>query len=341
MSTRRCEASLKFCGVLALAACLLVPLGASAQEGNPDAARPLFSEARELMKSGRYDAACPKLEAASKLYASAGILLNLADCYEHTNRLASAWVTFGKTADISTKTGRADDAAEANRRRALLEPRLSRMTLHVAKSDGPDFAITLDGNTLNRTQWTDAIPVDPGDHQVAASATGFVPWSTTATVRDPGKTVVVDVPELKPAPAGPPPVGPGASSTAPAPGPTESAQPAGGTQPALTASDDTSPTRGKTQRIVGLVLGGTGVVALGAGGVVGLVAKSQYNSAQNEGAGRHADSESAVNTGNVATAVVIAGGVLAAAGVVVWLTAPKSNTQIGSDGRQLLVAGHF
>jgi hypothetical protein len=93
--------------------------------------------------------------------------------------------------------------------------------------------------------------------------------------------------------------------------------------------------------LLGVVVGGAGVAALAVGGVIGLVAKSHYNSAEGESTGRHADSVAAVNTGNIATAVAIGGGVLAATGVVLWLTAPHSVTKVGSNGRELFVGGEF
>ena len=64
---------------------------ARAQAEDQAAARALFAEGRALMKASKYAEACPKLEAARKLFTSAGILLNLADCHEKIGRAASAW----------------------------------------------------------------------------------------------------------------------------------------------------------------------------------------------------------------------------------------------------------
>ena len=90
------------------------------------------------MKAGHYPEACPKLEAARKLYTSAGIFLNLADCHEKIGRVASAWTEFGEAAAVAKRTNRDDDAEEATRRQAALEPSLPRLTLRGgARGPGP------------------------------------------------------------------------------------------------------------------------------------------------------------------------------------------------------------
>src|SRR5262245_2191529 len=106
---------------------------ADAQVEDEAGARALFNEARELMRTGNYDAACPKLEATRRLYAGSGVLLNLGDCYEHLGRTASAWTTFGEAASTAARLGRAEDETEAKRRQAAIEPRLSRLSIRIMK----------------------------------------------------------------------------------------------------------------------------------------------------------------------------------------------------------------
>jgi hypothetical protein len=87
---------------------------------------------------------------------------------------------------------------------------------------------------------------------------------------------------------------------------------------------------------------GAGVVGIGVAGILGLVAKSEYSTAEGEsGAAQRNDSASAVSGGNAATAVMIAGGVVAAAGLVVWLTAPSATVSVGTTGRQVLARWTF
>ena len=89
-----------------LAVVTLAPRMLRAQAEDQAAARALFNEGRELLTAGRYAEACPKFEAARKLYASAGILLNLGDCYERLGRTASAWTEFGEAVSLARRTAR-------------------------------------------------------------------------------------------------------------------------------------------------------------------------------------------------------------------------------------------
>ncbi|HTB56413.1 MAG TPA: tetratricopeptide repeat protein [Polyangia bacterium] len=168
---------------------------ARAQAEDQAAARALFAEGRALMKAGQYADACPKLEAARKLFTSAGILLNLADCHEKIGRTASAWTEFGEAAAVAKRTNRDDDAEEATRRQGALEPSLPRLTIRVAHAV-PGLGVKRDGAPIAPAAWGAALPVDPGAHEIRAEAAGFEPWIGSATVSTPGQVVTVDVPEL-------------------------------------------------------------------------------------------------------------------------------------------------
>src|SRR5579859_4502823 len=92
-------------GALFAAALLAVPRAARADDA---AAQALFSDARKLMTQGRYADACPKLEESQREAPAIGTLFNLADCYEHTDRLASAWAAFLKVAAETKMKGQTD-----------------------------------------------------------------------------------------------------------------------------------------------------------------------------------------------------------------------------------------
>jgi hypothetical protein len=192
----RCEARRISLAALVCAAAVTgrVP-AARAQAEDQAAARALFAEGRALMKAGQYADACPKLEAARRLFTSAGILLNLADCHEKIGRTASAWTEFGEAAAVAKRTDRDDDAEEATRRQAALEPSLPRLTIRVAHAV-PGLGVKRDGAPIASAAWGAALPVDPGAHEIRAEAAGFEPWTGSATVATPGQVVTVDVPEL-------------------------------------------------------------------------------------------------------------------------------------------------
>ncbi len=290
------------------------PRAMAQAEENQAAARSLLLDARKLMKDGAYDKACPKLEAASKLYPGSGLLLNLGDCLEHQDRLASAWTVFGEAAATAhAQQLHPADEVEAKRRQAALEPRLQRIAVHVTAAPA-SLVVKRDGTVVDRGAWDTALPVDSGAHTVTAEAPGRVAWTTNVTVTQPGQSLTVPVPELLLAPvevtvAAPPPV---------------------------------KPSYWTSRRIAGVVVLGAGVVGVGIGGAFGLTAKSEFSTAESEsGAAQRSDSASAVKGGDIATAAMIGGGIVAAVGLVVWLTAPDGAVTVGTTGRQVLARWDF
>jgi hypothetical protein len=173
---------------------------ASAQAEDQAAARALFDEARRLADAGSYSAACPKFEAANRLFASPGVLLNLGDCYEKIGRTASAWTTFGQADSLATRLGRQDFAAEAERRQQAVAAALSRLVIHVPH-EVPGLIIRRDGGELPRAAWETAIPVDPGVHKLEAKAAGYEPWSASVDVSATGQTAAIEIPTLRPVPS--------------------------------------------------------------------------------------------------------------------------------------------
>src|SRR6516164_8031146 len=110
-----------------LAAALWV--GDVAAQSDPVAARVLFSDARSLTAQGKYEQACPKFEESQRLDPGIGTLFNLADCWEHIGRTASAWGRFLDVAAQAKMAGQADREKVARERAAMLEPKLSRLTI--------------------------------------------------------------------------------------------------------------------------------------------------------------------------------------------------------------------
>jgi hypothetical protein len=186
--------------VLLLFALLVLPSAASAQSTErPEdqaAARTLFEQARSLVKAGDYAAACPKFEAASRLYVSPGTLLNLGDCHEQLGQTASAWTRFGEAASVAARMGRDETAEEARRRQRAIQPRLMHVSIRVS-SPVPGLVVERDGIAIAAAAWGSSLPVDAGQHRLTASAPDHEPWSTSFELSRAGETVIVDVPALE------------------------------------------------------------------------------------------------------------------------------------------------
>jgi len=321
---------------------------ALAQPEDRQAARPLFDEGRALMEQGHYAEACPKLEQAVKLFAGSGLILNLGDCYEHAGRTASAWARFADAAAAAARAKNTDAEAEANRRKALVESKLTRVVLQVS-AEVSGLTLTLDGHEISHAQWGVPVPLDPGAHEIRAEARGFRPWSSSPTIDAPASTATVAIPALSPlAPETPVPT-PVAAPVAAQPvaaAPTANPPP---TEPA------TSNPLG-TPRILGLVAGGVGVTGLAVGTVFGLMSISQKNQQQSTcgstpsctGAD-HAqavnDHASAVTDGLVSTVGIVAGGALLVGGAVLFFAVPGPSVQVtpsvGASGGGLSLSGSF
>ena len=314
--------------LLAGALLALLPHAAFAQSQDEAGARALFNEGRQLVKAGHYDEACGKFDAARKLYTSAGILLNLADCHERINRTASAWTEFGDAADTATRDGRAGDAVEAKRRQAALQGRLS--LLAIVFEHAPDGAIVhRDGTLVDRAASGTPIPVDPGVHSVTVEASGYRPWTTKVTVTEPGKTVTTQVPELEAVAPASTPVAPSSPESPPS-------------TPAPRAAGTTTAPPPSGQRVAGWTVGGVGVAAMAASGVLAIVARTKYSSAEaSDAAGRHDDSVQAGRLADIATAALAIGAVTTVTGVVLLVTAPKAQITVGTTGTTLLLSGRF
>ncbi len=204
--------------------------------------------------------------------------------------------------------------------------------LHVVRQE-PALTVKRDGVDVSPAAWGVAIPVDPGTHEIRAEATGFESWTQSVLATSEGQTFTVDVPELHRSPV----------SSSAVLGPARTATTLSGSvlSPANTASQE-GDHPGDSQRIVGLVMGGAGIVAMGAGGILGLVAKAEDDAAAKEkNPARHKDSADASNLADIATVVVVIGTVAGAAGVVAWLTVPKGRAEVGTNGRELFLRARF
>lgn len=298
---------------------LTAPSTARADDTNASAEE-LFQQARALVDAGKYAEACPKLERSQKLDPAVGTQFNLADCWEHVGRTASAYEMFGQVASIARAAGKFERERSAKERIAALEPRLARVRLLV-KATAPGLELRIDDVAIDKARWAQPFPIDPGAHAIRATAPGRTPFEMRFTVQE-RATAEASVPELvDPKPAAPPP---------PAPPPPVST----------------------TQRTFALVAGGLGVVALGVGSVAGVIAISHKSTAQRECPTDtyhfHCPTEegsaawnASTSAGNVSTVGFVAAGVLLAGAGVLWFTAPSSRTRAGASLSGIRVEGSF
>ena len=295
----------------------------------------LFNEGRRLVTSGKYAEACPKFEESQRLDPGIGTQFNLADCYEHTSRIASAWALFLDVASSAGGTGQVARERVARKRASALEPIVSKLTIEAPKNV-TGLEVHRNGEPLGGVLWNNPIPVDPGSYTIEASAPGKKKWSTVATVGPNGATVTVAIPELENGESG-------------APAPADEARPSVDSAPSPPATTE----RSRTEKTIAIGLAGAGLVGVGIGSFFGLrsIAKhSDYERLCTAGACAPAAGpihDEAVAAGNASTVTFVLGGALIAGGAVLWFLAPRPSSaarlgiapSIGSSGAGAVVAG--
>ncbi len=175
----------------------------SANAGAEDrvaSARALFNLGRALMASGRYAEACPKFEESLRLEPGMGTRFNLAYCWEHLGRSASAWALYLDVAAEARAVGLGEREQIARKLARELEPRLSYLLVTV-DAPSPGQEIARDGVLLGHAAWGIPTPVDPGIHVVRAAAPGKRLWFGSINVPARHFVYGLNVPALTDLPA--------------------------------------------------------------------------------------------------------------------------------------------
>jgi hypothetical protein len=300
------------------------PPASASPAAAPTRADALFTAAKQLRDAGLYEYACPKFAETEQIDPGVGVMLYLADCYQHTGRSANAWAEFRKAEQLAHD--RNDKRQEMAKARAdALESKLTRMTLSVAEpAKHAGLEISVDGTRILPENWNAMLPTDPGVHAVEITEPGQ-PSRTLSVRLDEGANLIVPVfaaPSRPPKASAPPPVSAPAAAIAPAP-----------TEP---SGDSTGATHLSTRAYVGLGLLGVGVI--------GVVAGAGYLDAKNDAISKGKRSSAGTFSG-VSFAIGAAGFTSA---VVLYLTAPKDRSSaltvspiVGTSGGGALLRGSF
>jgi hypothetical protein len=190
-----------------------------------------------------------------------------------------------------------------------------KLTIRVA-SAVPGIEVKRDGTPIELAVIGTPVPVDPGVRLIEVTAPQRKPWSTTVNVAS-GASSTIDVPALA---------------------------------PAVEAFVPEAP-RSSSQKTIGLVIGGAGLVAAGVAAVFALSAKSKWDDAQtNHCAGTTVcDGEGvrmvddAKSSATLATILFGVGGAALVTGAVLWLTAPShaSRAAVRFSPTSVVVQGRF
>jgi hypothetical protein len=293
---------------------------AHAQSSTGSLAEQLFAQARELAKANRWTEACPKFEASLRYDAALGTRLNLATCYEHIDKLASAWGLYRESIDLAKKAGDTKRLSYAQTQAAALESRLAKLTISAPANAPAGLVITRDGTQIEPGAVGIPLYVDAGSHEIKASARGFEAFVQSITVVD-GKTETVAIPPL---------------TAKPVPAVTDASKVANGKAvPERPGPSEPMVPPSPTRKYIAIGAGASGLAAIGFGLVFGAKARSAYHdatarcgpdlvcSAENYAAGRQLVQD-ARTSATISTVLVIAGGSALTVSAILFLTAPRA-----------------
>jgi serine/threonine-protein kinase len=299
------------------------PASAQANASGKAAAESLFDQGVKLMKAAKYDEACPTLEESQRVDPGVGTLLYLGECYEKVGRTASAWATFREAGSLATTSNQAERAKIAGERAARLEPKLAYVKLTVTPDtlNVPGVTVKIGAAEIHPGLQGVSTPVDPGPQRVEVTAPGYDTYTITVNVEAAGRYEVV-VPPLHAAdhPAPPAAVAPAVAAEPAAPPP---APPSADVEPAPAAHSSPLKT-------VGIVVGAAGIVGIGFGTYFGVRAINKNHDAEQacpttvcSTADDYDLSKQAKDAATASTIAFAVGGAALAAGVVLFVTAPK------------------
>jgi hypothetical protein len=165
-----------------------------------------------------------------------------------------------------------------------------------------DVKVVIDGSVAATTLDGKAVPIDPGLHRFVFERAGALPVTRQSVVNEGQKDqpIAVEFGAKEPPPRPPPPA------------------------PAAPAS--------QTLRYVGVGVGVLGVASIALGSAFGVLAFNKWSQAKSDcdGLGCNAavaDRRSGETDGTISTAAFVAGGVLVAGGVVLFLVRPSHRSQ--------------
>jgi hypothetical protein len=312
-----------------LALALLLPTPAHAQSDSDRAtARALGNDGQQALESKDYKTAEDRFRRADSLVHAPTLMLGLARGLAGQGKFVEAQETYnriirdGLPPNASETFKRA--LADAKKEVEGVSPKIGGTTISVHAAGGgdvPNAKVVLDGSPVNSASLGVRRSIDPGSHVLQVSADGFKPAELRFDVVEGGSVdepVLLEVDRNAPGPAGAP------GNPGPAPGPEQPvAAPAssggGGARAALPW--------------VAFGIGGAGLVV---GAVTGFIAMGKHSdlatkcpggtcdSTQYPGISGDVDSYHTVAT--ISTVGFIVGGVGVAAGVVLLLTQPKTES---------------
>jgi hypothetical protein len=213
-------------------------------------AQSLYDQGLAEMLEGRFETGCPLLERSYADDPLPGAGFTLAACYARWGKVNTAAVRYRAFLAMveqlppAERDEQKDRVKAAREKLAELEPQIPTITLSLGASAGADVIVQIDGRTLRPTELGSPVPVDPGEHEIAARRPDEPVARQTTVQLEPGAKREVDLSDLL-AQAG---EAPAAAAEAP---------------------DEEGPDDGTTLRAAGIAVGAVGLAGIVVGAITG------------------------------------------------------------------------
>jgi PEGA domain len=209
-----------------------------------DQARAQFHRGVALETAGDWAGALSLFQQVALVKLTPQVRFHIGLCEEHLGQLAAALGDYELAAHEAEEAKVPEVGAQVASRRAELRARIPQLT--ITRGAGGDHAsVSLDGVSLGGSSIGTKLPIDPGPHRIEAVASGYKPFRLTIEIAEKeAKKVEITLDRL-PAPAATP--EPTAQKGAPSP--------------------DTANTEPERANLLPFIVGGAGVVSLGASAV--------------------------------------------------------------------------
>lgn len=254
----------------------------------------LFDKGQKLIRkpndTAAWATACELFDASVKKFTQLGAQIALANCYEKIGKTASALGAFRAALSTATKI---HDSRQQRIEQDItaLEAKLSKIVIRLETINRvTGLTVKCDGVEITPAEFGSAVPIDPGEHVVEASAPGRIAWSTRMSIPSTPGIVEIPIPILEKVP-----------------------------------HLDNSQ---RIRRISSYIIG-SGIAAVGVSAIFGTVAYVKWNTAEKNHC-YDADrcdprglklAHDARTWGHMSTGTFLFGAGAAAAGTIIWLTA--------------------
>lgn len=244
------------------AAAMLLASGPLWADSGPSAARAQLRQGYALKKQGKCKEAVPLLRESAQMDRRSNTLVYLGECEEMLGRLGAAQKHFQEARDLARQE-RNDKVKDIGEKRLHeLERRMPKLSITLAKDAPPGTTVTNDGVELYPLSLREALPVDTGRHVIVARGGGFERQFEVTLAE--GETKNLEITPIGGQSAG------SAAADKSLPAQTNAASDhSSGKGFELESPSGDHVRSGSTQRALGFVTLGVGLVGLGAAGYFG------------------------------------------------------------------------